>query len=71
MELLDLKENLDHLGEVTMTLADGSVYACHEQAIYGRHEQDVYNEAKKIYERKKRIVDAYFMIALFEMAQHD
>lgn len=61
-----LGAELKALGLVTINTSQGP-YALHEQALCCP-EQDEYNALKVRYEEKKRILDAFDMVARYNMA---
>ena len=69
-ELLVMEKELDRLGKVRYTdTVSGEQYAMFEQAIAGSYQpQKEYNDYKKRYTEKKRIVDSLDMIARYKLA---
>jgi len=68
LESLALKEEMDRLGLVEVKTSQG-VYAMCERALCGVPEQDAYNECRKKYLKNKELIDAYDMIARYELSQ--
>jgi hypothetical protein len=67
-ELLTMEADLENLGQVHVETSEGP-HAMFEQAISDNvPQQKAYSDYKKMYLKKKRIVEAYDMVARFELA---
>lgn len=67
-ELLLMEEELERLGEVEVYIS-AEPYAMFEEALSDDiPEQKAYSDYKKLYLKKKRIVEAYDMVSRFELA---
>ena len=68
-ELLFMEEKLERLGNVKHTTNDGEVYGMFEQALCDSiPAQKEYSDFKRLYLKKKRVVEAYDMVSRFELA---
>lgn len=68
-EVLALEDELEELGNVTRETSQGT-YAMREQALSdGCMAQAKYNKAKASLAKKKRLIEAFDMIARYKLAK--